>query len=86
MKNCQIRHSYGDDNDDDVDINEQDAVLLTEQAIANGTAQSAPQCDQPAPAPREADVLIGGKSCKSCGSTSHVRKSHRDCPFNDKSK
>ena len=86
VRNCQIRHTYGEEDDDDMDINEQDAVRLTEQAIASGTTQAAPICEQPAAAPREAEVMIGGKSCKWCGSTSHLRKSHKDCPFNDKKK
>ena len=29
---------------------------------------------------------IGGKGCRRCGSTTHQRSSHRDCPFNKKNK
>lgn len=84
MKNCQIRHSYGED-DEDADVSEDVAVRITEAAIANGTAPPAPVLEVSA-APDEAVVVIGGKSCKWCGSTSHVRKSHKDCPCNPKNK
>ena len=29
------------------------------------------------------DIVVGGKKCK-CGSTTHQRISHRECPLNKK--
>ena len=34
--------------------------------------------------PETATVTLGGKKCKWCGSTTHSRKSHKDCPHNPK--
>ena len=36
--------------------------------------------------PDNVSVSIGGKGCRRCGSTTHQRSSHRDCPFNKKNK
>ena len=79
VKNCQIRHSYGGENDDDV--NEAQAILVTQTAIADGTAQPAPHLEAVA-APEGAEVDVGGKACKWCGSKTHLRRSHNDCPAN----
>lgn len=80
IKNCQIRHTYGDEEDDEA-YNEESALLLTEKAIANGSARPPPVL-APVPAPEGANVEVGGKSCKWCGSRTHLRKSHKDCPYN----
>ena len=60
------------------------ATAVSEAAIANGTAPTAPVLD-PVPAPAGAEVDVGGKKCKWCGSTTHQRKSHKDCPYNSTS-
>ena len=83
VKNCQIRHSYGDEEDDLV--NEEEAILVTQTAIANGTAQPAPHLEEVA-APEGAEVEVGDKACKWCGSKTHLRRSHKDCPANTKNK
>ena len=83
VKNCQIRHSYGDEEDDLV--NEEEAILVTQTAIADGTARPAPVLEEVA-APEGAEVEVGGKSCKWCGSQTHLRRSHKDCPANKKKK
>ena len=55
VKNCQIRHSYGDEDEDLV--NEEEAILVTQVAIADGTAQPAPVLEQLA-APEGAEVEV----------------------------
>ena len=83
VQRLQIRHSYGDD-DEDRSVSEDMATAVTEAAMANGTVPTAPVLD-PVPAPAGAEVDIGGKKCKWCGSTTHQRKSHKDCPCNSTS-
>lgn len=39
IKNCQIRHTYGEDEDEEEGYNEDDALMITERAIANGSAR-----------------------------------------------
>lgn len=79
----QIRHSYGDDDGGDDDTCEANALQVTVAAIADGSAPAVPVGGE-VPAPAGSEIAIGGKACKLCGSTSHVRKSHKDCPFNPK--
>lgn len=80
VQRLQIRHSYGDDIEDDP-VSEDIATEVTQAAMANGTAPSAPVLE-PVPAPAGAEVHVGGKKCKWCGGTTHQRKSHKDCPLN----
>jgi hypothetical protein len=79
-KSLQIVHNYGEDEvDDKEELDEESARVITESAIAAGTA---PQFNMPSDVvtpPVGAAVDIGGKKCKWCGSTSHCRKSHKDC-------
>ena len=82
VKSCRIRHTYGDDDEDDP-CNEEEAVMLTETAIADESARPPPVL-QPVSAPKGASLEVGGKGCKWCGSKTHMRKSYRDCPFNKK--
>ena len=53
MKTCQIRHSYGDDEDNLV--NEEEAILITQTAITDGTAQPPPVLEEVS-APEGAEV------------------------------
>ena len=80
VKNCQIRDTYGD-KDGEESCNEEEALLLTETAITDGTAGPPPML---APVPLLWRSWPGswGKKCKWCGSKTHLRKSHEDCPFN----
>jgi hypothetical protein len=57
---------------------------LTESAIEEGNAPGVGLPNDMVTAPPGANVVIGGKKCKWCGSTTHVRKSHKDCPHNPK--
>ena len=85
VKRLQIRHSYGDDDDDeDPSLSEDMATAVTEAAMANGTAPTAPVLD-PVLAPAGVEVDVGGKKCKWCGSTTHQRKSHEDYSYNSTS-
>ncbi|KAK3756021.1 hypothetical protein QZH41_010260, partial [Actinostola sp. cb2023] len=79
-KSCQIRHTYGED--DDEQVLEEVLLRLTERAIEDGTAPTLQLVDSAVLAPEGATVSIGGKRCKSSGSTSHMRSSHKDCPNN----
>ena len=83
MKRMQIRHTYGDDDGADDDTSEANALQVTVAAIADGSAPAVPEGEE-VPAPAGSEIAIGGKACKWCRSTSHVRKSHKDCPFNPK--
>ena len=53
--------------------------------LLDGTAQPAPVLEEVA-APEGAEVEVGGKSCKWCGSQTHLRRSHKDCPANKNKK
>lgn len=81
VQRLQKRHSYGDDPDDD-QVSENIATEVTQAALANGIAPSAPVLE-PVPPPAGAEVDVDGKKCKWCGSTTHQWKSHKDCPFNN---
>ena len=80
VKHCQIQHAYGDD---DVDFNEDEALHLATAAIAEGHFPPLPTLEH-VDKPEGALLDIGGKACRWCGSTSHVRKSHKDCKYNNK--
>jgi len=54
---------------------------ITQTAIADETAQPPPVPEEVA-APEGAEVEVGGKSCQWCGSRTHSRRSHKDCPTN----
>ena len=77
MKRQHIVHSYGEE--ELVDAAELQADL--EERLRNGTVQhSMPaHCNRP----ENVDIILGGKKCK-CGSTTHQRTSHRNCPLNKK--
>lgn len=75
MKRQHIVHTYGDDTEY-VDTDELQAEL--EQRIDDGSvphhipsSTGKPDC---------VEVVLGGKHCK-CGSTTHVRTSHQECPL-----
>lgn len=84
VKSCRIRHTYGEE--EESNVLEEEAVLLAENAVRNGVEQgTAPQIpDHEIDAPESAEVTLGGKKCKWCGSTTHSRKTHKDCPHNPK--
>ena len=81
VKNCQIQHSYGEEVDNN--LVEEEALKLTQSAINEGSATGVILSDVDAPAPEGAVVEVGGKKSKWCGSNTHTRRSHKDCPHND---
>ena len=63
---------------------EDEAVALAENAVREGLECEPAVQEEQVDAPETAIVTIGGKTCKWCGSTSHSRRSHKDCPHNKK--
>ena len=86
VKRQRIVHSYGmiDDEDED-DAEYADPSELRqglEENIASGN-NNPPDISSPLPRlPNNVVVNIGGHGCKKCGSTTHKRSSHKDCPYN----
>ena len=76
VKRQKIVHTYGDD-DDFLEPTELQAEL--EQRMRDGTVPH--HIPTTGVRPDGVDVVLGGKYCK-CGSTTHQRISHRDCPLN----
>ena len=78
MKRQHIVHNYGED-EDECDGEELLAELKLQ--IRDGTVpHHIPALSEK---PDNIDVVLGGKKCK-CGSTTHQRISHRECPLNKK--
>lgn len=78
MKRQRIVHSYGED-EDELDAEELQEEL--EQHMRDGTVpHQIPVCSEK---PDGVDIVVGGKKCK-CGSTTHQRIFHRECPLNKK--
>ena len=76
VKRQKIVHSYGED-EEECDTEEFQAEL--EQHMRDGTV---PHCiPAQSEKPDSMEIVLGGKKCK-CGSTTHQRISHRDCPLN----
>ena len=76
MKRQRIVHCYGED-EDEWDTEELQADL--EQHMCDGTVPH--HVPAQSEKPDGVHVVLGGKKCK-CGSTTHQRISHRDCPLN----
>ena len=86
MKNCRISHTYGEE-EEDLGISEEEATVIAENAISEGSGcQTVPDMSahEITAAPANSFVTLGGKKCKWCGSSTHSRKSHKDCPQNPK--
>ena len=86
MKNCQIRHTCGEE-EEDAGISVEEAIVIAENAISEGNdCQTVPDMSAKdiTAAPANSIVTLGGKNCKWCGSSTHSRKSHKDCPQNPK--
>lgn len=79
VKRQKIVHSYGEDDDciDKTELQEQ----LQECIQKNTVPHSLPAIHTTAT--EGVEFTIGGKTCK-CGSNTHQRISHRDCPLNKK--
>ena len=85
VKRQTVVHSYGTEEEEDEDIHDPDDLLEDiQQSMADGTARP-PTVPSMIPAlTSDVDVVIGGKGCAKCGSLSHKRSNHKDCPYNKK--
>lgn len=88
VKNCRIRHTYGEE-EEEAGISEEEALVITQNAVHEGIpdgCRMAPETSAShiAAAPENSDITLGGKKCKWCGRSTHSRKNHKDCPHNPK--
>ena len=85
MKNCQIRHTYGDDDEEEANLLEEEAVSSASAALreglACGTTCKTNSCEV-VDVPENASVTLGGRKYKWCGSNTHSHRTHNDCPHN----
>ena len=66
VKNCQIRHTYGEE-EEDAGISVEEAIVITENAISEGNdCQTVPDMSAQdiTAAPANSIVTLGGKNCK----------------------
>ena len=70
VKQQEIRHDYGEEDggEDDVEV---DSVGGARELLGSSSVSG----------PDSAVIIASKKKCK-CGSTSHLRTSHRECPMN----
>ena len=73
-KRQKIVHTYGMQ---DEDLDTGDAVEEAKARLENGESNVELVDVEPPPG---AKITIGGKKCK-CGSTTHMRTSHKSCKF-----
>lgn len=84
VKRQRIAHSYGVDDDEEEEeyLDPSELRQGIEESIATGTAHP-PSIPSTLPTlPNDIDVCIGGRGCKKCGSFTHKRSNHKDCPYN----
>ena len=77
MKRQRIVHSYGEE-DELAGTAELQALL--EHCVKEGTVPHHMPTSTPDGRPENVDVVVSGRRCK-CGSTTHQRTSHRECPL-----
>ena len=85
MKNCRIRHTYGEDDEEEANLLEEEAVSLASAALREGLASGTTleaNSSEVVDVPENATVTLEGKKCKWCGTNTHSRKTHKDCPHN----
>lgn len=80
VKKQRITHSYGAHDEDEED-DYIDQSVLQANALNGADPPSYPSV-LPNLDPKNVQVFLGGKGCKKCGSLTHQRSSHMDCPFN----
>ena len=88
MKRCRIRHTYADEEEEE-GISEEAALHIAQDAVSEGATDGCRTMPETsvqdvAAAPENSVVTLGGKNCKWCGSSTHSRKTHKDCPHNPK--
>ena len=74
VKRQKIVHSYGEDLLEESDLEEE----LEHRVSTNAVPHHLPVMQDTMP--DDVDFVVGGKRCK-CGSSTHQRISHRDCPL-----
>lgn len=67
MKNCRIRHTYGEE-EEEAGISQEEAIVMTQNAVGEGIldgCRMAPETSAShiAAAPENSDVILGGKTC-----------------------
>lgn len=85
VRRQRIVHSYGQEDEDEQGVDDADALRQeVELSIADGSARP-PVIPSTLPAiAGDVDVDIGGKGCPKCGSLTHKRSNHSECPYNKK--
>ena len=85
VKRQRIVHCYVQGEEEEQEVNDPDALRReVERSITDGTARP-PSVPSALPTlTSDVDVDIGGKGCSKCGSHSHKRSNHSDCPYNKK--
>jgi len=78
VKRQKIVHSDGGEEEEG---DTEDFVAELEQRMRDNTVSH--RVPAQSERPDGVDVVLGGRRCK-CGSTTHQRISHRDCPLNKK--
>ena len=83
-----IRHTYGEEEEEE-GISEEEALQIAQDATCEVGADGChtmpgTSAQDVAAAPENSVLTLGGKKCKWCGSSTHSRKTHKDCPHNPK--
>ena len=81
-KRQRILHTYGQDEEEEVLAAPEELLQEVQQNLSAGIGH-APTVLATLPVVDERIVIdIGGHGCKRCGSTTHMRSNHKDCPYN----
>lgn len=81
--------TFDGEEEEEEGISEEEALQIAQDAVSEGAADGCRTMPETsvldvAAAPENSVVTLGGKNCKWCGSSTHSRKSHKDCPHNPK--
>ena len=84
MKRQGILHTYGqEDEDEDEEIPDPAELQHDVEMSLSAGAVHAPAISGDLPeVNEEVEIDTGGKGCKRCGSLTHKRSNHKDCPYN----
>ena len=66
-------HTYGEELADTAELQAELEQSMTEGSVPHHMPTSVPR-------PDDVDIVLSGRKCK-CGSTTHQRTSHRECPL-----
>ena len=77
IKQQRIVHSYGTDEEECI------AICPELQECPDSSDMQPPLIPSTLPTiPEDVDICVGGRGCNKCGSLSHKRSNHKDCPYN----